>query len=64
MIYKQYIFARWQHWKTQVKDGADRNDVSYTELEQSYKWARNEGEREIEMIYNFTITKSGTVYIH
>jgi len=26
----------------QVKDGADRNEVSCTELEQSYKWARND----------------------
>jgi len=37
-----YNFARWQHWKPQVKDGADRNEVGYTELEQSYKWARND----------------------
>jgi len=44
-----------------VEDGADKNEVSYTELEQSYKWARNETEREREreneLNHNRTIIK-------
>jgi len=31
-----------------VEDGADKNEVSYTELERSYKWAGNETDRQRE----------------
>jgi hypothetical protein len=45
MSFKHSLVARWQHRKTRVNDGADKNELSYSELEESYKWARNETER-------------------